>query len=118
VGLSTSTGGAAAPDAPGSRPRSPSTRPCSEASTKDGPSSRRRRPRSADARAQPRPRGTEPLASARTRWVMPDRVIGAFPQDLAAVVFEVAFEVSTPQAAARSIVTCSACPPPIGGSRP
>lgn len=30
----------------------------------------------------------------------------------------VAFEVSTPQGAARSIVIFSACPPPMGGSRP
>lgn len=50
--------------------------------------------------------------------VRPDRVIGALPDDPAAAVGEVTFEVSTPHAVARSIVTCSACPPPMGGSRP
>ncbi len=53
-----------------------------------------------------------------TRPVLPDRVIGAFTQDLAAVGSEMSLELSTPQAAAKSIVTRSACPPPIGGSRP
>jgi hypothetical protein len=42
----------------------------------------------------------------------------ALSQQLAAMLSEVAFEISTPQAAATSIVTCSTWPPPIGGSRP
>ena len=35
-----------------------------------------------------------------------------------AVSAEVPLQLATLQAAARSIVTCSTCPPPIGGSRP
>ena len=50
--------------------------------------------------------------------VVPDHVAGAFAQQLAAVVGKVAFEISPPQAAATSIVTCSTWPPPTGGSRP
>jgi len=44
---------------------------------------------------------------------MPDRVTGAFAQHLAAVISEVAFEISAPQAAATSMVTRSTCPPPL-----
>ncbi len=55
-----------------------------------------------DARAVPigisRWRGSGAQVTCR---VMPDRVVGAFPQDLATKLGEVAFEVSTPQAAAR-----------------
>ena len=43
---------------------------------------------------------------------------GALAQHLAAVSGEVALEFAALQAAATSIVSCSTCPPPIGGSRP
>jgi len=49
--------------------------------------------------------------------VRPDRVLGAVSDRLAAVVAQMAFEVAALQAA-RLIVSASACPPPIGGSRP
>jgi hypothetical protein len=47
----------------------------------------------------------------------PDGVLGAFADRLATVVAKVAFEIAELQAA-RLIVSASACPPPIGGSRP
>ena len=50
--------------------------------------------------------------------VVPDRVIGALAQHLASMIDEMAFELLAPHAAAMSIVTRSAWPPPIGGSRP
>lgn len=50
--------------------------------------------------------------------IHPDRVSGSLATLLAAVVAEVTHEVGPLQAAASSIVTCSAWPPPIGGSRP
>ncbi len=51
--------------------------------------------------------------------VVPDHVVGALAQDLAAMIGEVPFKVAAFQAAgARSSVTCSVCPPPIGGVRP
>ena len=50
--------------------------------------------------------------------VVPDGVIGALTQHLASMIDEMAFELLAPHAAAMSIVTCSAWPPPIGGSRP
>ncbi len=52
------------------------------------------------------------------RAVRPDRVAGALANDLTAVLGQVSLEFLASQAAARSIVTCSAWPPPIGGSRP
>jgi hypothetical protein len=64
--------------------------------------------------AVPRDRGT--LIDGR---VVPDRMVGALAQHGAPVSYKMAFEVAASQAAgARSIVTCSACPEPIGGVRP
>jgi hypothetical protein len=48
--------------------------------------------------------------------VVPDRVVGSLTHDLTAVLREVSFENLPFQAAARSMVICSACPLPIGGS--
>jgi hypothetical protein len=45
-------------------------------------------------------------------------VLAAFADHFAAVVEEMSFELLALHAAARSIVTCSACPPPIGGFLP
>lgn len=50
--------------------------------------------------------------------VVPDRVTAALTQYLASMSDEMTFELLAPHAAAMSIVTCSAWPPPIGGSRP
>lgn len=50
--------------------------------------------------------------------VVPYRVPGTLAQCLASMFDEVTFELLASHAAARSIVTCSAWPPPIGGSRP
>lgn len=50
--------------------------------------------------------------------VVPDRVPGTLADGLASMVGEMTFELLAPHAAARSIVTCSAWPPPMGGSRP
>ncbi len=47
----------------------------------------------------------------------PDRVAGALAEHFAAVFRQVALQLAAFQAA-RSIVTLSTCPPPIGGSRP
>ena len=50
--------------------------------------------------------------------VVPDGVVGALAQHLAAVSGEGALEFAALQGAATSIVICSTCPPPIGGSQP
>lgn len=52
------------------------------------------------------------------RGIAPDRVPATFADQFAAVVEKMSFELLAFHAAARSIVTCSACPPPIGGSLP
>lgn len=52
------------------------------------------------------------------RGIAPDRVAGTLADQFAAVVEKMSFELLALHAAARSIVTCSACPPPIGGSLP
>ena len=52
-----------------------------------------------------------------TAWVTPDRVAGAFANRGAAVVGEMPLEITALQAA-RSILSDSTRPPPIGGSRP
>ena len=51
------------------------------------------------------------------RGITPDRVPATFTDRFAAVLEKMSLELLALHAA-RSIVTCSACPPPIGGSLP
>jgi len=91
------------------------------------------RPRARSARAAERRDGelaadraggaSRDLAMARDRGtqiqygVRPDRVVGALAQRLAAAVAQMTLKLAALQAAG-SMVICSTCPKPIGGSRP